>query len=590
MHDMNKATSNTVVDSRQGTGSAAGSDAPAASQWSRGLRETIESIAIAFALAFLFKAFEAEAFVIPTGSMAPTLMGRHKDAICPECGAHFTASGSDEADRNGNIIQDPGVQVVRITCPNCRFPMSVDPQEESVAGRTPNPSYSGDRIWVSKVAYQLMEPRRWDVIVFRYPEEAETYYIKRLVGLPNEKVKILHGDIYTQGPDDADFVMQRKPPEKVRAMAQVVHDNDYVSKTLVEREWPLRWQSWPAGNDAAWQASNEGRSYRCDGAAEGESWLRYQHIVPSDGNWFNWTDGTRFPARPPRPQLITDFYAFNARVLRRERDLMSYQMGLHWVGDLMLDCQVAIEGDSGQVLFDLVKGGRHFGATIDVATGEARLSIDGLDDWHPKAATSVRGGTHRVMFANVDGQLLLWIDDTLVEFDSPTTYDDLDNGRPTAGGPNGSDLAPLGVGSRGVAVTVDHLRVLRDIYYVADTTHTHMLSDYQNNDGFLAHRNVDELADFFSRPREWQDLRGGSLFDLREPVVFPLEANQFFVLGDNSPASSDARLWRQHYVERDLLVGKALFVYWPHPLNLPIPFTGKSLGIIPNLPSMGFIR
>ena len=469
--------------------------------------------------------------------------------------------------------------------------MSVDPQEERAAGRTPNPSYSGDRIWVSKVAYQWMEPRRWDVIVFRYPEEAETYYIKRLIGLPNEKVKILRGDIYTQGPQDPDYVMQRKPPEKVRAMAQVVHDNDHVSRTLVEEKWPLRWQSWPAGSEgAAWQASNEGAhlSLRRQGRGARVAALPAHR---ADRRQLVQLDRRRaIPARPPRPQLITDFYAFNARVLRREGDLMSYQLGLHWVGDLILDCDVTIEGDSGEVFFDLVKGGRHFDASIDVATGEARLSIDGLDDWHPKAATAVRGGTHRVMFANVDRQLLLWIDDKLVEFDAPTTYDDLHNDRPEAGGPSGGDLAPLGIGSRGVAMTVDHLRVLRDIYYVADTTHTHMLSDYQSNDGFLAHRNPEELADFFSRPREWQDLRGGSLFDLREPVVFPLEADQFFVLGDNSPASSDARLWRQHFVPRDLLVGKALFVYWPHPLDLPIPLTGKSLGIIPNLPSMGFIR
>ena len=261
-------------------------------------------------------------------------------------------------------------------------------------------------------------------------------------------------------------------------------------------------------------------------------------------------------------------------------------LGIHWVGDLILDCQVDIEGTAGDVLFDLVKGGVHFRATIDVATGEARLSIDGVDDWHPKAATAVRGGKHRVMFANVDRQLLLWIDDTLIDFDQPTTYDDLHNDIPLADG----DLAPAGVGSRGVAVTVDHLRVLRDIYYIADKTHQGTLSDFQNNEGFLVHRTANEMADFFAQPEEWQNARGGNLFDLRGSVVFPLESDQFFVLGDNSPASSDARLWAQNFVERDLLVGKALFVYWPHPLNLPIPFTGKSLGIIPNFPSMGFIR
>jgi signal peptidase I len=81
------------------------------------------------------------------------------------------------------------------------------------------------------------------------------------------------------------------------------------------------------------------------------------------------------------------------------------------------------------------------------------------------------------------------------------------------------------------------------------------------------------------------------VFDQRRTVEFALGPDQFFVLGDNSPCSSDARLWRtQHFVERDLLVGKALFVYWPHPLNLHIPLTNVSIGVVPNLPSMGFIR
>src|SRR5580698_9399360 len=61
-------------------------------------RETIESVVVAFVLAFLFKTFEAEAFVIPTGSMAPTLLGRNKAALCPKCGTHFTIGASDEVE------------------------------------------------------------------------------------------------------------------------------------------------------------------------------------------------------------------------------------------------------------------------------------------------------------------------------------------------------------------------------------------------------------------------------------------------------------------------------------------------------------
>ena len=284
------------------------------SNFSRGVRETIECVAIAFALAFLFKTFAAEAFVIPTGSMAPTLMGRHKDVICPECGFRYSASGSDEAERDGTEKNDPESQVVSCTCPICRYPMSVDPLDEGDAGKNANPSYSGDRIWVSKVPYHLMEPRRWDVIVFRFPEEAETYYIKRLVGLPNETVKIFHGDIYAKGTDDHDFVIQRKPPDKVRAMAQVVHDNDYVGKELLEHDWPLRWQAWSEQEvPGDWQVSDDTRSYHTDGTGTGENWIRYQHIVPGEANW---RDDRWPPEAQARPQLITDFYAFNTRVLR----------------------------------------------------------------------------------------------------------------------------------------------------------------------------------------------------------------------------------------------------------------------------------
>ena len=47
-----------------------------------GGRETVESVVVAFVLALLSRLFEGEAFVMLTGSMAPTLKGRHRDLIC----------------------------------------------------------------------------------------------------------------------------------------------------------------------------------------------------------------------------------------------------------------------------------------------------------------------------------------------------------------------------------------------------------------------------------------------------------------------------------------------------------------------------
>src|ERR1700749_5134622 len=63
-------------------------------------RETVESIVVAVILAFLFRTFVAEAFVIPTGSMAPTLQGNHKDITCEKCGYQYQASASAENEDN----------------------------------------------------------------------------------------------------------------------------------------------------------------------------------------------------------------------------------------------------------------------------------------------------------------------------------------------------------------------------------------------------------------------------------------------------------------------------------------------------------
>ena len=69
---------------------------------------------------------------------------------------------------------------------------------------------------------------------------------------------------------------------------------------------------------------------------------------------------------------------------------------------------------------------------------------------------------------------------------------------------------------------------------------------------------------------EWPDG-----FSKMNALYFPLRKyddasqgnDQFFALGDNSPQSKDSRLWETrntgYYVERDLLIGKALFIYWP---------------------------
>ena len=174
---------------------------------------------MAVVLAFLIRTFEAEAFVIPTGSMAPALMGAHKDLECPECASPFQVSASDIQEENG---ESKPARVNAGICPMCRAP--------DIFSEKSNPSYAGDRVLVDKFCYQLKPLERWDVVVFHFPGDASKNYIKRLTGLPGETLWIKHGALWTQPNDrpNEPFRIARKPPEKLLAMLEPVFDNDYM--------------------------------------------------------------------------------------------------------------------------------------------------------------------------------------------------------------------------------------------------------------------------------------------------------------------------------------------------------------------------
>src|SRR5437868_13479141 len=85
------------------------------------VKETIESILVAFILAFIFRAFVVEAFVIPTGSMAPTLLGAHMDFRCPDCGWHWKVNYSGDSDGDDVRIPAFAEETYPIRCPNCGY-------------------------------------------------------------------------------------------------------------------------------------------------------------------------------------------------------------------------------------------------------------------------------------------------------------------------------------------------------------------------------------------------------------------------------------------------------------------------------------
>jgi signal peptidase I len=84
-------------------------------------RELIETIVFVVVLVLILKTFLAEAFVIPTGSMATTLLGYHKEVTCQQCGHRFLVNTSKEADPAEQQPDERRVDVVEGTCPNCFF-------------------------------------------------------------------------------------------------------------------------------------------------------------------------------------------------------------------------------------------------------------------------------------------------------------------------------------------------------------------------------------------------------------------------------------------------------------------------------------
>lgn len=81
-------------------------------------REIIETIVFVVVLVFMLKTFLAEAFVIPTGSMATTLLGDHRNIVCQQCKYPYAINYSSNTQQR----RDRDLEDVRASmCPNCGF-------------------------------------------------------------------------------------------------------------------------------------------------------------------------------------------------------------------------------------------------------------------------------------------------------------------------------------------------------------------------------------------------------------------------------------------------------------------------------------
>ncbi len=59
--------------------------------------------------------------------------------------------------------------------------------------------YHNDNLIVDKISYRFRDPKRFEIIVFPYQYRENTYYIKRIIGLPGETVQVINGYVYIDG-------------------------------------------------------------------------------------------------------------------------------------------------------------------------------------------------------------------------------------------------------------------------------------------------------------------------------------------------------------------------------------------------------
>lgn len=70
------------------------------------------------------------------------------------------------------------------------------------SGSMENTIMTGDRVIGNRFAYSFSDPQRFDIIIFRYPDDESQLFIKRIIGLPGETVEIRDGKIYLNGSDE----------------------------------------------------------------------------------------------------------------------------------------------------------------------------------------------------------------------------------------------------------------------------------------------------------------------------------------------------------------------------------------------------
>jgi signal peptidase I len=547
------------------------------------IKETISSLIVAFIFAFVFRGFVVEAFVIPTGSMAPTLLGKHMRFQSPESGATWTVDPWTK-DGAGNPRPTQGTASQPITATDPMTGAQIGAELPGDLGINVN-TLSGDRIFVLKYLYSIYDPSRYDVVVFKYPGPTnnpvtvgqQENYIKRLIGLPGEEIALVDGDVFTRKAEGAagsltrsdwaasNWTIARKSERVQRDLWQPVFDSSYAP---LDPERNLR--TW---FESPWRGLAPDGSTDPDWTIAASTSYTHASAAPTTLAWD--TD-----IRP-----ITDSYYYN-EVGPGLRPKTTFA-----VSDVRLAMGVKPEQDGLKLAAVLEARGHQFRAEIEgdrVLIRMRPVAADGTPgEWRTLEDTTTTrtikaGKVTNVEFWHVDQSVQVWIEGKRVanaEYDwSPSLRIEHTLDQPadellratTSTNPLANEFLYPQPKVRweleGSPVMLHRVRLERDLFYRPDQYHTQP-----------------------GQPRHARDSEPALGTHPSQPNI--LGPDQFFVCGDNSSNSLDGRLWdtpdpwvREQIdptigvVPRDLLIGKAFFVYFPSfhkEKKLPVPDVGR---------------
>lgn len=367
-------------------------------------RRLLESAGLLLCVLLLVRVLFTEPYSVPTGSMAPVLLGNHRAVDCPRCGYPVRVGESARAGAH------------RPACPNCGHE-DLGLEEAAIS--------RGDQLLVNKSVFDLRAPRRWEMVVFRGPAEPGREFVKRVVGLPGEFLQIRGGDVFI------DHDITRKTLAEAKRLRVPVFDQSYLPGP---DGWGIRWEASGGGT-----AIVEGASLRMDATAAGPpTWFGYRHWLLDEH----------------RVDAIRDENGYNG----------STKPAAVTVHDFMLECDVEVIRGEGWVALGITDGADDMTAELPVGTHTEGACLkghgrdgDGAEKTYRQVASLAlqSGRTYRVELGFVDRRVTLAIDgrQPFAPVDRPVVDERAEVAR------------PVRIGASGVEVRVHNLRIYRDVHY-----------------------------------------------------------------------------------------------------------------------------